>query len=134
MRIRDVAAASGLSADTLRFYEREGLLDQRHARRTTNGYREYTEAAVARVAQIQQGQAAGFSLREIRELLTMLDGGRLTPATIIDRCATKLSEVDARIAALQSLQRYLQAKIRDLKASGPVTSERSPQRRSRAAR
>lgn len=117
MRIREVAAASGLSADTLRYYEKAGLLDRRHARRTANGYREYTPAAIERVAQIRQAQAAGFTLREIRDVLDLLDGGRLTPGAIVQLCVAKLADVDARIAALRRVQRYLRTKVQQLTAA-----------------
>lgn len=114
MRIGEIAAESGLSADTLRYYEQEGLLDHRHARRAANGYREYTEAAVERLAQIRQAQSAGFTLREIRDVLAMLDGGRLSPVAIRRLCQAKLTEVTARIASLRAVQRYLRAKVRQL--------------------
>jgi MerR family transcriptional regulator, copper efflux regulator len=131
MRIREVAAASGLSADTLRYYEEEGLLDQRHARRAANGYRDYTERAVERVAQIRQAQAAGFTLREIRDVLDMLDGGRLTPVAIVKLCVAKLAEVDARLTALRKVQRYLRAKVRQLNPATALQPNRSPPRRQR---
>lgn len=112
MRIREVAAASGLSPDTLRYYEKERLLDRRHARRTANGYREYTEAAIERLAQIRQAQAAGFTLREVREVLAMFDGGRLTPTAVVRLCEAKLEEIDARIDALKAIRLYLRLKMR----------------------
>jgi MerR family copper efflux transcriptional regulator len=125
MRIREVAAVSGLSADTLRHYEQEGLLDQRHARRAANGYREYCEGAIERVAQIRQAQAAGFTLREIRAVLDMLDGGRLTPAAIVKLCVAKLAEIDARLSALRKVQRHLRAKVGQLNAASNLQSKRS---------
>lgn len=117
MRIGRVAAESGLSSDTLRYYEQEGLLDHRHARRSANGYREYMPAAIERLAQIRQAQVAGFTIREIRDLLAMLDGGRLSRVAIRRLCDAKLTEVEARIASLRTVQRYLRAKVRQMAAA-----------------
>jgi len=125
MRIGQLAARSGLSADTLRFYERERLLDHRHARRAKNGYREYAESAVERLEQIRQAQTAGFTVREIRDLLALLDGGRLSSLTILQLCQAKLTEVSARIASLRSVQKYLRAKVRRLAPAAEAPGSRS---------
>lgn len=114
LRIGELAARSGVSADTLRFYEKEKLLDHRHARRAANGYREYSEAAVERLAQIRQAQSAGFTVREVRHLLHLLDGGRLSPRATLQLCQAKLTEVSARIESLRAVQTYLRAKVRQL--------------------
>lgn len=134
MQIRELAARSGLAADTLRFYERSGLLDGRHVVRAANGYRSYTSAAVERVAQIRQAQAAGFTLREVAEVLAAFDGGRLTPAAVRGYCARKLADVESRIAALQRLRRYLKAKVEGVAADPPPRGEMSSSSRTSGGR
>ena len=69
LRIGAVAEAAGVGVQTLRYYERRGLLSAR--RRTTNGYREYDTDAVRRVVFIRRAQALGFTLDEIRALLAL---------------------------------------------------------------
>jgi len=64
---REVARATGVSTDTLRHYERLGLLPAVH--RTTSGYRRYAPAAVARVQMIQRALVMGFSLRDLKRVL-----------------------------------------------------------------
>jgi len=69
MRIGAVAAAAGVGVQTLRYYERRGLLAA--SRRTPAGYREYGPDAIRRVAFIRRAQAMGFTLDEIRALLAL---------------------------------------------------------------
>jgi len=71
--IGKAAKRAGLSVDTLRYYEREGLLPR--PRRTASSYRLYDEAAIARLRFINRAKVLGFTLAEIRELLQLNDGG-----------------------------------------------------------
>jgi len=67
-----VAEATGTTAKTLRFYERQGLLPV--AERTPAGYRDYTPATIGRLDFIRRGQAAGLTLAQIRQILDIRDG------------------------------------------------------------
>lgn len=67
-QIGEVAARSGLTPDTLRYYERLGLLSP--AGRTSGGFRVYSQQTLERLRFIKQAQALGFTLREIRDLVT----------------------------------------------------------------
>ena len=71
--IGKAAKRAGLSVDTLRYYEREGLLPS--PRRSPSRYRLYDEAAIARLRFISRAKTLGFTLAEIRELLLLNDGG-----------------------------------------------------------
>ena len=69
MKIGSVANKADLSIDTLRFYEREGLISS--PRRLFSGYRDYPEDVLGRLEFIKEAKGLGFSLREIKELLSM---------------------------------------------------------------
>src|SRR5208337_3129069 len=69
MKIGSVASQADLSIDTLRFYEREGLISS--PRRLFSGYRDYPEEVLGRLDFIKEAKGLGFSLREIKELLSM---------------------------------------------------------------
>jgi MerR family transcriptional regulator, copper efflux regulator len=69
MRIGELAKATAVNVQTLRFYEREGLLPE--PSRTSSGYREYRERDVARVRFIRSCQQIGFTLRDVREVLEL---------------------------------------------------------------
>ena len=107
MLIGELAARSGLSHDTLRFYERQGLLP---ALRTAKGYRRYGPEASARLILIRLAQGLGFSLAEIREVLVQMDSlqaDALDARQVQDLLQGKLAQIDARLAALQSLRAQL---------------------------
>jgi len=95
LRIGELAAASGLTRDALRYYERQGLLPR--SRRTSGGFREYDGAAVDRVRFIKQAQAHGLTLREIRDLVShQSDAGRTRCRHVRDLLARKLTQMEAR--------------------------------------
>jgi len=94
--IGKLAVRAGVSIDTVRYYERSGLLAPQA--RLASGYRRYGETQVARLRFIRRAQELGFSLKDIRELLglsKLRDVGRVKRAAEM-----KLAEVDERLAAL----------------------------------
>ncbi|MGQ0702239.1 MAG: heavy metal-responsive transcriptional regulator [Gemmatimonadales bacterium] len=99
--IGDVAAQTGVSVHTLRFYERERMLTR--PERDRSGYRRYDEEAIRVVRFIKRAQELGFSLPEIRELLRLRAprAGRTTVRPIAER---KLREVEQKLAHLKSLR------------------------------
>ena len=73
MLIGELAERAHVNAQTVRFYERRGLIAE--PTRTHGGYRDYTSAAVARIQFIRSAQAAGLTLKDIREVLQIRDSG-----------------------------------------------------------
>jgi Cu(I)-responsive transcriptional regulator len=103
MGIGALAKRAGVSIDTVRYYEKSGLLAPQI--RLPSGYRRYGDPQVARLRFIRRAQQLGFSLRDIRELLGL---SRLRDVARIKRSAqSKLHEVDRRIAALQRVRHAL---------------------------
>lgn len=107
MNIGKLAAATGVSPDTLRYYEKEGLVDP--PARAANGYRHYDDTHVARVRFVRSAQALGFALAEIREIVPRLAAGTFGRSEIEARLHIKLAEIDAHICQLQRLKEELQA-------------------------
>lgn len=110
MRIGALATLTGLSRDSLRFYEQRGLLQ---ARRLSNGYRDYPEEAVQWLGYVRTAQQLGFTLAEIAADLPLLargdDAGPVLRATL----ARKLADIDQRMAALQALRNELANRLAD---------------------
>jgi MerR family transcriptional regulator, copper efflux regulator len=102
MLIAELARATGFTTDTIRHYEKLGII-ARPIRRE-NGYRDYPPSTAACLRLCKKAKALGFSLREIRELGKLLDARRLSRTTVESRLRTKLSEIDQRIVALQRLR------------------------------
>lgn len=107
LRIGEVARATGVSVDTLRYYERVGLLPA--AARSDGGMRRYSGEVVGRVRFIKQSQTLGLTLREVRELVgtTTSRRGRAACERVRDVLIEHVSNVDRQIADLRSLRRTL---------------------------
>lgn len=98
-----LAKKAGVSVETIRFYQRRGLLDE--PERPLGGVRRYTEGAVRRVRFIKEGQKLGFTLDEIAELLGLEDGMQCREAREVT--LRKLAVIRERIAALQKMEKTL---------------------------
>ncbi len=106
MRIGELAAASGVSTKTLRFYEQAGLLPG--PPRTAGGYRDFPEQTVKRLAFIRDAQGAGLSLAEIRSVLALRDAGASPCAHVAALVDRHLEDIDRRLAELRATQTALQ--------------------------
>ena len=102
LKIGDVARQAELSIDTVRFYEREGLLGR--VRRSNAGQRQYDEDTVRKLAFVRRATALGFSLAEVKSLLTLRVSARVPCERVRDRALTKLADIDRRIAELQEMR------------------------------
>jgi DNA-binding transcriptional MerR regulator len=103
LKVAELARAAGLTADTVRYYERAGLLPP--PARTSAGYRAYEPGAVERLRFIQGCQRLGLRLRDIRDLLSVRDTGQCPcePAEqLLSRRLTELDDELARLAALRA--------------------------------
>ena len=122
MRIGELSRRAGTSARSIRYYEQQGLL---LARRQPNGYRDYDEADLLLVREIRSLLVNGFDLEEIRPFVDCLHAGirsrRACPGGI-EVYRRKLEELDARVAALQSLRDRVSAELSQLE-SGAVARE-----------
>jgi DNA-binding transcriptional MerR regulator len=99
MKIGQVAKEAGVSVDTVRFYERRGVLPA--ALRRPSGYREFNESTVDRIRVAKAMQDLGFTLDEIVDALHTHDAGGATCASERWRLAAVVERLDARIAELQ---------------------------------
>ena len=105
MKIGELATASGVPAKTIRFWESDGLVPE--PSRTPSGYRDYDAATVARLAFIRRSQAAGLTLRQIRQVLDVSDNGERPCEHVGDLIAERLVEVNSRLRELRAMKRHL---------------------------
>ncbi|MFE5319265.1 MerR family transcriptional regulator [Paenibacillus sp. NPDC056579] len=96
MKIQELADKMGLTIHTIRFYEKEGLLNDRHVRRESNNYRNYSEEAVERLKLIKKFQSIGCSLAELKEFLQDHDANAHTNLQIIDWIRRKKKEIESK--------------------------------------
>jgi DNA-binding transcriptional MerR regulator len=110
--ISRAAAEAGVSPDTLRYYERVGLLEP--PERTGSGYRMYDADTPGRVRLIKSAQRLGLRLASIRDLLTMLDQGACPCGHTQTLATQRVAEIDAELRRLQRLREELAGLVHDL--------------------
>lgn len=108
MRIGHLAEVTGVSCDTLRFYEKRGLI---RAQRGSNGYRSYAPETVQLVTYIRTAQKLGFSLAEVGESMPALWNAENPEQAVAEVLAEKLKAIDQRIEELQQLRSELAERI-----------------------
>lgn len=113
LTIGSLAEASGVHLETIRYYQRLGLVDE--PPRPRGGYRRYDVRAVARLRFIKRAQQIGFSLDEVRQLLTLEDGGNCAATRRL--AEAKLEQIETRLADLNRMRRLLKSLIAEC-ASG----------------
>jgi MerR family transcriptional regulator, copper efflux regulator len=118
MRIGQLADAAGVNVQTVRYYERRGLLPA--PPRTPSGYREYPESDVARLAFIRRAQCLGFTLGEIAELLSLRMDPGTTPEQVRGRVDEKIADVERKIAELDRIRDALTRMSGACEVHGPL--------------
>lgn len=106
MTIGGLARAAGVGVETIRYYERLGLLDQPSAR---EGYRRYDDRQLRKLNYIRNAKALRLSLKDIAALQTQLDGGPAFCAAVRGLVSARLAEVDRQLSALADQRRDLDA-------------------------
>ena len=123
LRSSELARLAGVSTDTLRFYEREGLLAK--PPRTCGNYRLYPADALKRIQLVRGGLSLGFSVAELRQLLAVRDRGGIPCLQARKLAKSKLDAIEQDIRDLQALRRVMQKALRswDEKINaGPVVA------------
>jgi DNA-binding transcriptional MerR regulator len=111
MRSGELARLTGVSADTLRYYERLGILPT--SQRTNGGYRIFSPSAVERVQLAQRALQLGFSLTELSEILRTHDNGGVPCHRVLNLTEEKLRSLGQQIRELRRTQDYMRKLVRD---------------------
>lgn len=119
LTIGKVARSAGMAIDTVRYYEHEGLLEK--PTRSAAGYRQYPPEAVSRLRFIRQAKELGFSLKEIKELLSLRVAPGKSCADVKARAETKIADVEQRIAQLNRMKRALTKLATACSGRGPTS-------------
>jgi DNA-binding transcriptional MerR regulator len=116
--IGQVAKQVGVGVDTIRFYEKQGLLGK--PSRTPGGYRKYDEGAVRVLRFILWAKHLGFTLREVKQLLRLHSGARSTRADFRALAREKLADIRARIESLERMRDALRPLVARCDGTGPL--------------
>jgi len=114
----EVARQTGVNVETLRFYEREGLLPE--PPRKASGYRQYPPDTVHRIDFILRAKELGFTLREIKGLLELRMAPETACAEVRNRVAEKVADIEQRIADLKAIRQALRKLADSCSSSGPA--------------
>lgn len=107
MRIGELCKRAGVSRDTVRYYERMGLLDKATQPHATNSYKRYSELSLQRIRLILHAKALGFTLAEIGDVVHVWDSPTFGVAQKVACLQAKLAELDAKSHALTTLRKGL---------------------------
>ncbi|MGH3904095.1 MAG: heavy metal-responsive transcriptional regulator [Pseudonocardiaceae bacterium] len=123
MKISELAAASGTTPKTIRFYEQTGVLPE--PTRTPSGYRHYGPEFIDRLQFIRRAQAAGLSLREIGQVLAIYDRGDAPCSHVQGVLTERLDHVRAQIAELVTLETHLDTLLTHAHQGPPTEHDKS---------
>ena len=118
LKIGEVAKVSGIGIETLRFYEKSGLLDS--PSRTDSGYRIYNEDVLERLDFIKRAQVLGFSLDEIKRIITDKRAGQSPCAEVREIVRHRLADLDARMREMKQYRNELASALAEWDQTGDV--------------
>ncbi|MFO0922624.1 MAG: MerR family DNA-binding protein [Pirellulales bacterium] len=116
--ISKIAAAAGVGVETIRYYERRGLIEQPKAMRTA--FREYPESVIARVRFIKRAQELGFTLEEIAELLALTEQSGITRKEVREVAQQKLVMIREKLQDLIRMEATLSKLVRSCSGKGSL--------------
>ncbi len=119
LSIGQVAKQVGVGIETIRFYERKGLLER--PKRNVSGYRQYSQEGIARIYFIKQAKKLGFSLNEISELLSLRVDPDTTCEMVKARAEDKITDIRCKIETLQNMKLALVKLTASCQGSGPTS-------------
>jgi MerR family transcriptional regulator, copper efflux regulator len=114
MLIGELSKQTGLSKDTIRFYEKLGLIAAISNDVSTKSYKKYSLETIDRLSTIVQGKGLGFKLSEIKQLLDEWGGGEISKQDLIEIIERKIEEVIKKKQQLESIETYLVNKLSKL--------------------
>ena len=119
LTIGEVARQAGVGVETVRFYERQGLLEE--PARRASGYRQYDQEAVAVLRFIRRAKELGFTLNEIKGLLALRLDASATRAEVREQAKAKVADIEVKIADLQRMRDVLATLIKKCHGDGAAT-------------
>lgn len=105
LRIGQVAQRAGVGVETVRFYERQGLIDE--PPRSTSGYRQYSEGTVTKLRFIKRAKDLGFSLSEVKEMISLRLDSTASASEVKTRAEAKIADIEEKLRDLQRVREAL---------------------------
>lgn len=115
MKIGEAAKLTGLGIETIRFYEREGLIKPE---KLSSGYRTYTDDLILKMKFIIQAKSLGFSLKETKELLSLHANTKSKCSSVRKKAQSKVNEIEQKLDQLKSMRTVLKKLIKTCESEG----------------
>lgn len=115
-----LAKAANVGVETVRFYERKGLLQT--PERNDSGYRQYDRFDVDRLKFIRRAQQVGFTLKEIEDLLGLRDDPDARRADVRERASNKITDINAKVRDLLAMRKTLTNLLNSCEGDGPASA------------
>ena len=119
LTIGQLAKRAGVGVETIRFYEREGLLDE--PERLPSGYRQYDAAAVERVMFLRRAQRLGFTLKDAKDLLGLKEDPTADRSDVREKASKKVADIEQKIKDLEGMKEDLTRLIAECEGHGPAS-------------
>ena len=113
-----LAKKADVNIETIRYYERKGLIPKPHRR--DSGYRQYPEEMITRILFIKHAKTLGFSLKEIKELLSLKHDPKTPCSEVRKRAEQKIEDINGKIRTLQKMKKALSKLTKSCTGSGPA--------------
>lgn len=120
LTIGQLAKRAQVNVETIRYYERRGLMAE--PPRRDSGYRKYPGDAVIRIHFIKRAKDLGFSLKEVAELLSLKVDPETTCGDVMRRAEAKIADIEAKIQALQKMEKALGGLVISCSGQGPTSA------------
>ncbi|HMC97721.1 MAG TPA: MerR family transcriptional regulator [Flavobacteriales bacterium] len=112
MLIGQLAQRTGFTRDTIRFYEKHGLIEVPHKARRDNNYKEYPDAVLERLLAIKRIKGMGFTLNETQEILDLMDVDQATCSAMTSKLNEKVVLIEQKVAELIRLRETLRSAVK----------------------
>ncbi len=113
MLIGQISKETGLTKDTIRYYEKRGLLKVEQTASQFNNYKQYTSEHLERLELIKKTKRFGFTLNEITDLLVLIDAKKANCSLFIEKINDKISDIDRRIQELKDFKSSILLSVQD---------------------
>ncbi|MDJ1470176.1 heavy metal-responsive transcriptional regulator [Xanthocytophaga flava] len=123
MRIGELAKRSGLSRDTIRFYEKQGLIAVAGKPNKHNTYKDYPQSTLERLVQIQRIKGFGFTLAETSTMLEMIESQQASCTHVSEKVSEKVALIDLKITELQVLRQLMLGGVEKCQTCCPPQTE-----------
>ena len=127
MLIGEIVTKSGLSRDTIRFYEKKGLINVERTDTYSNNYKFYNDEVLNKLLLIKKAKSFGFTLNEVAEIIEMFDVNEATCEVMEAKVKQKLDDIEKKIQSLNDMKKIILARMNEAQSKCALVSNNNCQ-------